>query len=197
MTGTLRPSALLAIGALVITGPVMLIIGVVLLITQGSPIVFRQIRSGHNQKTFTIVKFRTMRDLHDTQGVALPDAVRTTRVGRFLRRSRLDELPELFNIFCGEMNFVGPRPLLPGTVAAMGDDGRLRGTVRPGLTGLAQVNGNTLLSTREKLDFDLRYVRERSLGLDARIIVRTLFVLINGEKRSDHGDAARNSDRSG
>ena len=126
------------------------------------------------------------------RGDPLPDAQRTPALGRFLRRSRLDELPELINIVRGDMDFVGPRPLLPRSIAAMGRDGVERGKVRPGLTGLAQVSGNTLLAVEEKLRFDLWYVRHRSASLDAQIIARTLLVVVGGEKRIDwHADEAR------
>ena len=125
-----------------------------------------------------------MQDLRDGQGNILPDAARLTRFGRLLRRSRLDELPELWNIASGEMSFVGPRPLLPETVQNMGEGGKHRGQVRPGLTGWAQVNGNALLSDADKLALDIWYVDRRSLTRDLWIVLRTIATLFGGERIS-------------
>jgi lipopolysaccharide/colanic/teichoic acid biosynthesis glycosyltransferase len=126
-----------------------------------------------------------MEDRRDATGRLLPDAARLRPCGRFLRRLRLDELPELWNVLRGDMALVGPRPLLPQDVAAMGADGERRGGVRPGLTGWAQVNGNTRLDTRDKLVLDLWYIEHRSLRLDLRIFLRTLATLIAGEQIND------------
>ncbi|APL95882.1 sugar transferase [Sphingobium indicum] len=198
MTARLRPAGLLAIALLALLSPLLLLLSLLVLIGLGRPVLFRQARSGLGGRPFAMIKFRSMRDLRDGQGALLPDAQRITAVGRFLRRSRLDELPELINIARGEMDFVGPRPLLPHSIAAMGRDGVERGKVRPGLTGLAQVSGNTLLSVEEKLRFDLCYVRRRSARLDAQIIARTVLVVIGGEKRIDwHADEARPPHRGG
>ncbi len=179
-----RPSALLALLALLVLSPVLLVVAAIVFFGLGRPVLFRQIRSGRHGVPFQMIKFRTMREAYTADGRPLPDAARTTRAGRFLRRSRLDELPELVNIVRSEMNFIGPRPLLAPTVAAMGVDGLVRGHVRPGLTGLAQVSGNTLLDTREKLEFDLLYVRHRTLALDATIMLRTVLVIVAGEERT-------------
>lgn len=192
MTACLRPSALLAAGLLALLAPLLLLLAVLVLLGLGRPVLFRQVRSGLGGRPFAMIKFRTMRDLRDAHGALLPDAQRVTALGQFLRRSRLDELPELINIVRGEMDFVGPRPLLPHMISAMGRDGVERGKVRPGLTGLAQVSGNTLLTVEEKLRFDLWYGRNRSARLDAQIIARTLLVVTRGEKRIDwHADEAR------
>lgn len=169
MTASIRPAALLSVVVLMLLAPLMLMLALIVLVSMGRPVLFRQIRSGRGGASFLMMKFRTMGDARDPSGMLLPDAVRTTAVGRFLRRSRLDELPELVNIVAGDMAIVGPRPLLPGTIAAMGAGGVVRGLVRPGLTGLAQVSGNTLLSMDEKLDFDCWYVRHRSFRLDCVI----------------------------
>jgi lipopolysaccharide/colanic/teichoic acid biosynthesis glycosyltransferase len=123
-----------------------------------------------------------MRNLKDSGGRLLDDGARLTLTGRVLRRTRLDELPELWNILRHEMNLVGPRPLLPETVAAMGEGGIVRGAVRPGLTGWAQVNGNALLRDVDKLALDVWYVRNRSLRLDLTIILKTLVVIFRGER---------------
>lgn len=192
MIACLRPAGLLAIGLLALLSPLLLLLSALVLLGLGRPVLFRQVRSGLGGSPFAMIKFRSMRELHDAQGGLLPDAHRITALGQFLRRSRLDELPELINIARGDMDFVGPRPLLPHSISAMGRDGVERGRVRPGLTGLAQVSGNTLLTVEEKLRFDLWYVRHRSHCLDAQIIARTLLVVTRGEKRIDwHADEAR------
>lgn len=132
-----------------------------------------------------LMKFRTMLETCGRDGRLLPDDERTTRIGRFLRRSRVDELPELLNIARGEMAFVGPRPLLPETVSEMGREGLQRGTVLPGLTGWAQVSGNTLLSNAQKLALDIWYIENRSFLLDLRILLMTLLVVVRGERLTD------------
>lgn len=178
-----RPfEAALAATAGVALLPVMLLIAGLVRLTAGSPVLFFQARAGGGGLPFRLVKFRTMTDARDTAGRLLSDERRTTTVGRFLRRTRLDELPELWNIARGEMAFVGPRPLLPETVAGFGEAGRRRGTVPPGLTGWAQVNGNTLLPDEDKLALDLWYVDHRSLRLDALILLKTLRVVLLGER---------------
>lgn len=192
MTACLRPAGLLAIGLFALLAPLLLLLSLLVLLCLGRPVLFRQVRSGLGGRPFAMIKFRSMRDLRDSDGALLPDARRVTAFGQFLRRFRLDELPELINIARGDMDFIGPRPLLPHSIAAMGRDGVERGRVRPGLTGLAQVSGNTLLTIEEKLRFDLRYVRHCSARLDAQIIARTLLVVVGGEKRIDwHADEAR------
>lgn len=172
--------------ALIPALPVMLILAALTWIDLGRPIWFRQRRAGRNGSDFELVKFRTMNGLKDAAGQLLPDDQRVGRVGRFLRRTRLDELPELFNILRGEMALVGPRPLLPETVTGFGPPGEARGRVAPGLTGWAQVNGNTLLSGEEKLRLDLWYVQNRSALLDLLILCRTVWVVVAGEKRNMH-----------
>lgn len=162
--------------------PLLLCIALLLCVLQGRPVLFRQRRCGKDGVPFEMIKFRTMNTARDAEGNLLPDAERVTALGRFLRRTRIDELPEFWNIARGEMALVGPRPLLPETVEALGAAGIERGSVRPGLTGWAQVNGNTLLSLREKLELDLWYVTNRSFKLDLTILVRTAFVMCLGEK---------------
>ena len=148
----------------------------------GRPLLFRQVRSGLAGRPFTVVKFRTMHDLRDAEGQLLPDNRRETRVTRFIRRLRLDEIPQLLAILNGDMSFVGPRPLKPDTVVAFGTLGHVRNSVRPGLTGWAQVNGNTCLTDLEKLAFDIWYVDHRSRSLDARILMLTAAVMLRGER---------------
>jgi lipopolysaccharide/colanic/teichoic acid biosynthesis glycosyltransferase len=180
----LRPAALIAMVLMVLTAPVLLLVALAVFLDLGRPVTFRQKRGGRNSIPFELIKFRTMRTLVDQAGKPLPDEMRITPVGRFLRRSRLDELPELLNIVRGDMGFIGPRPLLPDTIEGLGVKGIARGLVRPGLTGWSQVNGNTLLDLDEKLQLDIWYVNHRSWSLDMAIIWRTLFVMVGGERRN-------------
>lgn len=177
-----RPGPFFAALLLIVLAPFLALLALLVLVAQGRPILFRQLRAGRDGKAFTMKKFRSMRDLRDAEGHLLPDAVRTTAIGRFLRRSRFDELPELWNIVVGEMAWVGPRPLLLQTIEEMGAEGRLRCSVRPGLTGWAQVNGNTLLSLHEKLELDLWYVANRTLRIDLLTLFYTIGVILRGEK---------------
>lgn len=172
----------LAAVLLVATAPVGLLVALAVLLDLGRPVLFRQRRAGAGGRPFTIVKFRTMRDAAGPDGRSLPDAARVTWLGRALRRSRLDEWPQLVNIARGELAWIGPRPLLPHTVAGFGAMGVRRGRVAPGLTGWAQVNGNTRLSNEAKLALDLWYVEHRDAWLDARIVWRTAVTLLAGER---------------
>ncbi|MBC9031378.1 sugar transferase [Sphingomonas sp. JC676] len=171
-------AALAALGTL----PLMAIVAVVVLSTLGTPILFRQHRAGAGGRVFVLAKFRTMRTANDIEGRPLPDAARLTATSRVLRRARLDELPGLWNVIRGQMNLVGPRPLLPETVVDLGEGGTARGKVKPGLTGWAQVNGNALLSDKDKLALDLWYIEHRSVRLDLEILVRTVAMLVGGER---------------
>lgn len=144
---------------------------------------FRQIRAGKNGRNIVVPKYRTMTDARDASGQLLADDLRQTRLTRLIRRLRFDELPQLWLVLRGQMALVGPRPLLPATVAEFGALGRLRNSVAPGVTGWAQVNGNTRLSNTEKLALDLWYVGHRSPGLDLRIMAETVLVPLRGEIR--------------
>lgn len=170
----------LALMMMTILLPVLALVALVVLVDVGHPVLFAQRRSGAGGRPFRLVKFRTMREAVDRFGRPLPDEQRMTAVGRVLRRTRLDELPELWNIIRGDMSIVGPRPLLPETLAAM-PGAADRGAVRPGLTGWAQVNGNALLRDSDKMALDLWYVRNRSLWLDWRIVLATVTVVAGGE----------------
>jgi lipopolysaccharide/colanic/teichoic acid biosynthesis glycosyltransferase len=172
----------IALAALLISLPVMVALALLVRLWLGSPVLFAQVRSGLGGREFRMIKLRTMSDARDPAGELLPDRERTGRFGRLLRRSRLDELPELWNIVKGEMALVGPRPLLPRTIAGMGKPGAERGIVRPGLTGWAQVNGNAMLSGSQKLALDLWYIQNRSFGFDVKVILRTLHVIVAGER---------------
>ncbi|MGB3710460.1 MAG: sugar transferase [Erythrobacter sp.] len=171
-----------AVLLLAVLSPVLLVLAVACVASQGRPVLFRQHRAGKDAKPFELLKFRSMKDLRDSTGKPLPDEKRVTGIGKFLRRSRLDELPGLINVARGEMAFIGPRPLLPHTIDELGNRGRSRCRVKPGLTGWSQVNGNTLLSLDQKIDLDLWYVENRTALLDARIVLRTFLVMVGGEK---------------
>lgn len=162
----------------------MFAVGCAIVLTSvGRPLMFSQRRSGRNGQDFQLFKLRSMKETRDADGVLLPDADRQTRATALLRRLRIDELPQLILVLRNKMALVGPRPLLPETIAGFGTAGQYRCSVRPGLTGWAQVSGNTNLSDTEKLCLDLWYVAHRSLALDLRIMAETLGVAIRGERR--------------
>lgn len=173
---------MLAAAGLLLFALPMLVIALCVAVSMGRPVLFRQARAGLGGGRFELLKFRSMTDRRDASGALLPDADRVTPLGRLLRRSRLDELPELWNILRGDMAFVGPRPLLPDSISDLGATGALRCSVRPGLTGLAQISGNSLLDMREKVAIDLLYVRERSAVLDVSIMLRTPLMMVAGER---------------
>ena len=140
----------------------------------GGPVLFRQVRAGLQGRPFTMVKFRTMADERGADGTLLPDAQRLTPFGRFLRASSLDELPELWNVICGEMSLVGPRPLLMDYLPLYTPDQARRHMVRPGITGWAQINGRNAISWAEKFELDVWYVDHLSWWLDIRILWMTV-----------------------
>ncbi len=152
------------------------LLAVFLLVRQrmGSPAVFRQLRAGRGGAPFTVLKFRTMNEARDPQGKLLPDSARLTKLGRFLRRTSLDELPQLWNVLRGEMSFVGPRPLYLDYTPYYTARERTRLDVPPGITGLAQVSGRNLLLWDDRLELDAQYAERWSLGLDAWILWRTV-----------------------
>lgn len=164
--------------------PIIIVLAFCVFVTMGSPVVFRQERSGLCGKPFVMFKLRTMHDERTSDGALLPDDLRVSSLGRFLRYSRLDELPGLANIVAGDLAFVGPRPLMPETIAGLGERGIARGRVRPGLTGWSQVNGNTRLSLDRKIDLDLWYVENESWLLNVRILARTMLVMVFGERET-------------
>ena len=165
---------ILALFGLIILSPVMLVIAILVRINLGSPVIFKQQRPGLNEKIFTMYKFRTMTDERDEYGNLLSDEKRLTPFGRFLRSSSLDELPELWNILKGDMSFVGPRPLLIRYLPYYNEAERMRHTVRPGLTGLSQVNGRNLLEWDKRLELDVQYAQNISFFQDVLIILRTI-----------------------
>ena len=179
---------LAALPLLIILSPVMLIIGLSSLLFMGKPLLFRQVRPGLRERPFTIYKFRTMHDLRDPQGQPLPDGHRLNRFGAFLRRMSADELPELLNVFRGQMSLVGPRPLLPEYLSRYNAFQRRRHDVKPGITGWAQVNGRNALSWEQKFELDIWYVEHQSLCLDLKILWLTLLTVLRckGIHHEDH-----------
>lgn len=179
----------LTIPSLIILAPVMGIIAVFVRISLGAPILFKQTRPGLEGRPFVVYKFRTMNELKNENGGLLPDAQRLTRFGKFLRRSSLDELPEILNVLKGEMSFVGPRPLLMQYLELYTPQQARRHEVKPGLTGWAQVNGRNAISWEQKFAFDVWYVDNQSFWLDLKIIGRTILNILKREGISQQGQA--------
>ncbi|KWY41415.1 UDP-galactose phosphate transferase, partial [Enterococcus faecium] len=167
--------------ALIVLSPIILIVGFLVRIKLGSPIIFKQERPGKSEKIFSMYKFRTMTDERDHNGEYLPDEIRLTKFGKMLRATSLDELPELWNILKGDMSIVGPRPLLVEYLPLYSEKQRKRHNVRPGLTGLAQVNGRNAISWEEKFDLDVYYVDKISFFNDLIIIIQTCKKVIKKE----------------
>ena len=164
--------------ALILLSPVYLILAILIRIKLGSPIIFHQERPGKDEKIFTLCKFRTMTDERDENGQLLPDNVRLTKFGKILRATSLDELPELWNIFKGDMSIIGPRPLLVSYLPYYTEEEKLRHTVRPGLTGLAQVSGRNFLDWDRRLQKDVEYVKNLSFLMDLKVIFMTVKVVL-------------------
>lgn len=174
--------------ALVVFSPVALVVALVIRLTMGSPVIFRQVRPGLHGKPFVMYKFRTMVDLYDQEGNPLPDAKRLTKLGRLIRWMSLDEIPEFWNVLKGDMSLVGPRPLLMRYEPFFSGEERLRFRVRPGITGLALILGRNDLPWDERLAADVRYVKEVSFLLDLQILILTIWrVLTRAGLRVDPG----------
>ena len=165
---------IISLCALIILSPILLILAILVRFKLGSPIIFHQERPGYNEKIFKLCKFRSMTEEKDENGNLLPDAVRLTKFGRLLRSTSLDELPELWNILKGDMSLIGPRPLLVSYLPYYTEEERLRHTVRPGLTGLAQVSGRNLLDWDKRFAKDVEYVRNLSFKMDVKIFFLTI-----------------------
>jgi lipopolysaccharide/colanic/teichoic acid biosynthesis glycosyltransferase len=167
--------------SLVLILPVMAIIAALVRIYLGSPVIFKQVRPGFRGRPFPIYKFRTMTDARDAQGELLPDAERLTALGRFLRTTSLDELPELLNVLRGEMSLVGPRPLLMQYLERYSPQQARRHDVLPGITGWAQINGRNILTWEDKFNLDVWYVDHWSFWLDVKILALTLWKVLKRE----------------
>lgn len=177
-------------GALLLLSPLFLILAILIRCKLGSPVIFHQNRPGKNQKIFTLCKFRTMTDDKDTNGKLLSDEKRLTTLGKILRVTSLDELPELWNIFKGDMSIIGPRPLLVSYLPYYTEEEQLRHTVRPGLTGLAQVNGRNFINWDKRLQKDVEYVKNLSFLMDLCIIWKTVKVVFVKENVAQDTNAA-------
>ena len=160
--------------ALIILSPVLLVTAILVRVKLGSPVIFCQERPGKDEKIFKLHKFRSMSDARDENGNLLPDEARLGKLGRTLRATSLDELPELWDIFRGKMSIVGPRPLLVEYLPYYTQEERHRHDVRPGLTGLAQINGRNTLTWEQKFAYDLEYVQHISFGMDLSILLGTI-----------------------
>ena len=181
MYSTLKRAADIAIITITcpLWAPILLIVWAGVRLTLGAPTLFRQTRVGFQEKPFTMIKFRTMSNKVDSNGTPLPDNQRLSRFGKWLRATSLDELPELFNVLKGEMSLVGPRPLLPEYIPYYTPSQRRRHSVKPGLTGWAQINGRNSISWERKFELDIEYVDNASLAFDLRILMATAWSVLN------------------
>lgn len=168
----------LSLTALIVLSPVLLIVAVLVRVKLGSPVIFHQERPGKDEKIFRLYKFRSMTDERNENGELLPDGARLTRFGQVLRSTSLDELPELWNILKGDMSVVGPRPLLVKYLPRYNEEQRRRHEVRPGLTGLAQVNGRNAISWEERFAYDVEYADGLCFWMDLRIVFLTVMVVL-------------------
>lgn len=173
---------MLTVPTLIVLSPLLGAIALLVRVRLGNPVLFRQIRLGLHEKPFTILKFRTMTEAQDEHGELLPDTERLTRLGAFLRKTSIDELPELINVLKGDMSLVGPRPLLLEYLPYYTQRERLRHAVRPGITGLSQIHGRNYLPWDDRLEMDAQYVEKISFLLDIKIILQTLLQVL---KRQD------------
>lgn len=180
---------ILSLIAIIITLPIFLIVGILILIFIGQPAIFRQKRPGKNEKIFTMYKFRTMTNKKDEDGNLLPDELRLTKLGKFLRKTSLDEIPEFINILKGDMSFVGPRPLLVEYLPYYTEEEHHRHDVRPGLTGWAQANGRNNLDWNDKFQKDLEYVNNITFINDVKIIIDTIKIVFKREGITDNKSA--------
>jgi len=178
-----------ALTSLILLSPVLALIAALIKLTSGGPVLIRQVRPGLGGWPYRLIKFRTMKDVRDSSGNLLPDEQRLTRLGCFLRRTSLDELPELINVLKGEMSLVGPRPLLTQYLDRYTPEQARRHEVKPGITGWAQISGRNALTWEEKFKLDVWYVDHRSLALDLKILLLTPFSALRGYGVSAEGHA--------
>lgn len=180
---------ILSLIALIVLSPLMIIIGILVRIKLGKPVIFKQKRPGKNEKIFTLYKFRTMTDEKDEQGNLLADEKRLTKFGKFLRSTSLDELPELWNILKGEMAIVGPRPLLVEYLPLYNEEQKHRHDIKPGLTGLAQISGRNAIQWEEKFKEDIEYVNNITFIQDTKIILKTFIKVFKKDGINQEGNA--------
>ena len=178
-----------ALTALLILWPVMLVVAVAVRACIGSPVVFRQVRPGHLGRAIEVMKFRSMSDARDANGELLPDAVRLGTFGKLLRKTSLDELPQLLNVLRGDLSLVGPRPLLMEYLPLYSPDQARRHEVKPGITGWAQVNGRNAIGWDARFALDVWYVENRSLWLDLKILVLTALKVVRADGVNAAGEA--------
>ncbi len=179
----------LTVPGLILISPLLAFVGLIVRIRLGKPVLFRQLRPGYRAIPFEIYKFRTMSEARDAAGNLLPDEVRLTKLGRFLRASSIDELPELFNVLRGEMSLVGPRPLLMQYLERYSPEQARRHEVLPGITGWAQIGGRNVIAWHEKFERDVWYVDHWSLRLDVKILLLNFWKVIKREGISQPGHA--------
>ncbi|KYH14178.1 sugar transferase [Staphylococcus kloosii] len=169
---------IISVLGLTLTSPIIIIFAVLIRLNMGKPVFYKQIRPGKNEVPFTLIKFRTMTNQQDLNGVLLPDELRKTRLGSFIRSTSIDELPQLYNVLKGDLSIVGPRPLLMEYLTLYNAKQRLRHVVKPGITGLAQIKGRNALSWEHKFKYDVWYVRNQSMKLDLYIIFMTIIKVV-------------------
>ena len=178
-----------AVFLLILASPIVLAVAAAIRFSMGSPVLLRQVRPGRYGRPFAFYKFRTMREERDSKGQLLPDSERITPLGRWLRKTSLDELPQLFNVLQGDMSLVGPRPLLIEYLPLYSTEQMRRHDVRPGITGWAQINGRNAVDWPERLQLDVWYVENQSFWLDLRILMVTVRKLLQGADVNQPGQA--------
>lgn len=180
---------LLAIIGILLFAPLFVILTIILYFANGGQPFFFQLRPGKGGKLFRIIKFKTMNDKRDAGGNLFSDAERLTKIGKFIRKTSLDEIPQLLNVIKGEMSLVGPRPLLPSYLDLYNDFQKRRNEVKPGITGWAQINGRNHISWEEKFKYDVWYVDHISFWLDFKILIITILKVIKSEGINEEGQA--------
>lgn len=178
-----------ALLGLLLLSPIFILVTIALIFANSGSPFFTQIRPGKNEKLFRIIKFKTMNDARNANGQLLPDSERLTAIGSFVRKTSLDEIPQLVNVIKGDMSLIGPRPLLPEYLPLYNEHQKRRHDVKPGITGWAQVNGRNAISWQQKFDYDVWYVDHISLGLDVKILGLTILKVIKKEGISQQGHA--------
>ena len=178
-----------AVLLLLFFSPVMLVVAIILYYNNHRPVLFKQLRPGLNERIFMLYKFRTMNDNRDRNGNLLPDKVRLTALGKFIRKTSLDELPQLFNVLKGDMSFIGPRPLLVEYLPLYNAEQKKRHDVKPGITGWAQINGRNAISWEKKFELDVWYVKKLSFFMDVKIVLLTIKNVLMAKSINQQGQA--------